>query len=80
MDQYYNVCQGWTLTQLPDQSLDPGIFFQEFLFFSHGAPLFVLHSSQPATAGLCCSAAESIVRREPGYTHRLRYSVHVSTA
>lgn len=55
MDQYYNVCQGWTLTQLPDQSLDPGIFFQEFLFFPmEPLCLFCIPRSQPP---LACAAA-----------------------
>lgn len=70
------------MTQLAEQRLDPGMFFQEFLFFffSHGAFPFILHSSQPAAARLCGSAAESIVRWEPGYTHRPGCSLRVSTA
>lgn len=51
------------------------MLFQEFLLFPWSASLFILHSLQPAAARPYCSAAESIVRREPGYTHRLRPSL-----
>lgn len=56
------------------------MLFQEFLIFPWSASLFILHSSQPAAARLYCGAAESIVRREPGYTHRLRPGLQSSTA
>lgn len=56
------------------------MLFQEFLIFPWSASLFILHSSQPAAASLYCGAAESIVRREPGYTHRLHSSLQFSTA
>lgn len=56
------------------------MLFQEFLIFPWSASLFILHSSQPAAARLYCGAAESIVRREPGYTHRLRSSLRFSAA
>lgn len=78
---------GCVLLSLPGVDLDPvtrsGSRSRNFLSripFFPMEPLFILHSSQPAAARLYCGAAESIVRWEPGYTHRLHCSVHVSTA
>ena len=75
-----------SLKQQLDFRLELWIFVldlvQYLLVCSQSAPtrfsVFIFHFSYPANASLNCSAAESIVHREPGGTHSLHCNMHIT--